>query len=63
MKFKKYDKDRKEKDQEIKKLKEHISEMSHDKPATLLKNRLWHRWFPANFVKFLKTPFFTEHLQ
>ena len=31
-------------------------------PATLLKKRLWHRCFPVNFAKFLKTPFFTEHL-
>ena len=29
---------------------------------TLLKKRLWHRCFPANFVKFLRTVFFTEHL-
>ena len=29
--------------------------------ATLLK-RLWHRCFSANFAKFLKTPFFMEHL-
>ena len=27
------------------------------RPATLLKKRLWHRCFPANFVKFLRTPF------
>ena len=26
-------------------------------PATLLEKRLWHRHFPANFQKFLKTPF------
>ena len=26
-------------------------------PATLLKKRLWHRSFPANSVKFLRTPF------
>ena len=25
--------------------------------ATLLKNRLWHRCLPVNFVKFLRTPF------
>ena len=31
-------------------------------PATLLKKRLWHRCFPVNFGKFLRTPFFTEHL-
>ena len=24
--------------------------------------RLWHRCFPMNFVKFLRTPFFIEHL-
>ena len=32
------------------------------RPATLLKNRLWHRCFPANFTKFLRTPFIIEHL-
>ena len=31
-------------------------------PATLLKKSLWHRCFPVNFAKFLRTPFFTEHL-
>ena len=31
-------------------------------PAALLKKRLWHRCFPVIFVKFLKTPFYTEHL-
>ena len=25
--------------------------------ATLVKRRLWHRCFPVNFVKFLRTPF------
>ena len=25
--------------------------------AALLKKRLWHRCFPVNFVKFLRTPF------
>ena len=33
------------------------------RPATLLKKRLWHRCFPVDFAKFLRTPFFTEHLQ
>ena len=33
------------------------------RPATLLKNRLWHRCFPVNFEKFLRTPFLKEHLQ
>ena len=27
------------------------------RPATLLKKRLWHRCFPANFAKLLRTPF------
>ena len=30
--------------------------------ATLLKKRLWHRYFLVNFMKFLRTPFFTKHL-
>ena len=32
------------------------------KVSTLLKKRLWHRYFPVNFVKFLRTPFLKEHL-
>ena len=32
------------------------------KPAILLKKRLWHRCFPVSFDKFLRTPFFLEHL-
>ena len=32
------------------------------RPATLFKKRLWHRCFSVNFAKFLKTPFFIEHL-
>ena len=28
----------------------------------LLKKILWHRCFPINFAKFLRTPFITEHL-
>ena len=27
------------------------------RPANLLKKRLWHRCFPVNFTKFLRTPF------
>ena len=38
-----------------------FSKVTGLKPATLLKKRLWHRSFPVNFAKFLKTPFFTEH--
>ena len=29
----------------------------------LIKKRLWHRYFPVNFAKFLRTPFLTEHLR
>ena len=32
------------------------------RPATLLKERLWHRCFLVNFAKFLRTLFFTEQL-
>ena len=31
--------------------------------ATLLKRRLWRRCFPVSFAKFLRTPFFKEHLR
>ena len=31
------------------------------RPATLLKRRLWHRYFPVNFGKLLRTPFSIEH--
>ena len=30
-------------------------------PATLLKKRLWHRCFPVNFAKFLRSPFLIKH--
>ena len=33
------------------------------RPAALLKNSLWHRCFPVNFAKFIRTPPFTEHLR
>ena len=32
------------------------------RPATLIKKRLWGRCFPVNFAKFLRTPFSAEHL-
>ena len=32
-------------------------------PSLSLKKRLCHRCFPANFAKFLRTPFFTKHLR
>ena len=31
-------------------------------PSTLLKRRLRHWCFPVNFAKFLRTPFYIEHL-
>ena len=30
--------------------------------VTFLKKRLWHRYFLVNLAKFLRTPFFTEHV-
>ena len=33
------------------------------RPATLLRKSLWRRCFPVNFTKFLRTPFFIEHLR
>ena len=33
------------------------------RPANFLWKRLWHRCFPVNFVKFLRTPFLTEYLR
>ena len=32
------------------------------RPATLSKTRLWHRCFPVNLVKFLRTPFYRTPL-
>ena len=32
------------------------------RPTTLSKKRLWHRGFPVNFSRFLKTPFFQKTL-
>ena len=32
------------------------------RPATSLKKGYWHRCFPVNFAKFLRTPLFTERL-
>ena len=33
------------------------------RPATLLKQRFWHRYYLVSFAKFLRTPFFKEHLR
>ena len=43
----------------LKKVFLEISQNSHEnRPAILLKKRLWNRCFPVNFVKFLGTPFY-----
>ena len=31
--------------------------------ATLLKKRVWHRCYPVNFMKFLRTTFIIKHLR
>ena len=33
------------------------------KPATLLKKRLQHRFFPANFANVLRAAYFVEHMR
>ena len=39
-----------------------VNKVAGLKSAVLLKKRLWHKYFPVNFTKFLSTPFFTEQL-
>ena len=39
-----------------------VNEVAGLRPASLLKERLWHRCFPVDFVRFLRTPFYIEHL-
>ena len=39
-----------------------INKVAGLRSSTLLKRRLWHRCFPVNFAKFLRTPFFIQHL-
>ena len=36
---------------------------SRPQACNLLKGRLWHRCFPVNFAKFLRTPFLIKHLR
>ena len=38
-----------------------ISQNSQE-AGNFIKKRLWHRCFPVNFAKFVRTPFLTEHL-
>ena len=40
-----------------------VNKVAGLRPATLLKRRLWHRCFPVNFSKFLRTSFFAEHFR
>ena len=40
-----------------------FSKVAGLKPATLLKQRLWHKCFPVKFAKFLIIPFLIEHLR
>ena len=40
----------------------HLCQSLFNKVAGLLKRRIEHRCFPVNFAKFLRTPFFIEHL-
>ena len=50
----------------VKKVLLEISQNSQENTCarvSFLIKRLWHRCFPVNFVKFLRTPFFTEPLQ
>ena len=39
-----------------------LNKVSGLRLATLFIKRLWHKCFPVNFVKFLRTPFYTERL-
>ena len=39
-----------------------LNKVAGMRPATLFKKRLRHKCFPVNFPKFLRTPFFIEHL-
>ena len=38
-----------------------FNKVEAQRPATFLKKRIWHRCFPVNFVKFLRTSFCIEH--
>ena len=41
----------------------YFNKVARRRPATLLKKRLWHRCFPVNFAKSLRTPSLIEHLR
>ena len=40
-----------------------LKKVPDPRPVTLLKKRFWYRCFPVNFLKYLKTPFFIDHLR
>ena len=44
-------------------IKLHAAKRHSSRHVTLLKKRLWDWCFPVNFAKFLRTPFFIEHLR
>ena len=39
-----------------------LQNVTGPQPTNLLKKRLWPRCLPVKFVKFLRTPFYAEHL-
>ena len=39
-----------------------LNEVAGLRPAILLKMRIWHRCFSATFARFLRRPFFKEHI-
>ena len=39
-----------------------LNKVAVQRSTTLLKKRLWHRCFPLNFAKFLRTPFYRAPL-
>ena len=39
-----------------------LNKVASLRPGTSLKNRLWRRYFPVNFAKFLRTHFLTKPL-
>ena len=40
-----------------------FSKVAGLRPATLLKKETWHRCFPVDFAKFLRTPFAPKHFR
>ena len=43
-------------------LKSLFNKVADQKACNFVKKKLQHRCFPVKFAKFLRTPFFTEHL-